>query len=193
VSNASLARLVRQAGYSLLPSWARFPILRHSWRLFPVRPHVNAFAAALGAGTLNSDPAALGDVRAQRPCTNAVIASTRAFCAAQNAAPFKRRSIGGICELTAWLDGEPMAGMLASVVFDEVECVEFNEVAGLGITAGSGTAYTRSGPIVATAAARRRCAKMSISGQIWITAKPEIAPTAMAPAIPARMSRMGEK
>jgi hypothetical protein len=69
--------------------------------------------------------------------------------------------------LTAWaLDGEPMAGMLASVVFDEVESVEFEEVAGLGVTAGSGTAYTRSGgPIVATAAARRRCAKMSIRGK----------------------------
>jgi hypothetical protein len=97
--------------------------------------------------------------------------------------------------LTAWaLDGEPMAGMLASVVFDEVESVEFEEVAGLGVTAGSGTAYTRSGgPIVATAAARRRCAKMSISGQIWITAKPEIAPTAMVPKIIPSMSRMGEK
>jgi hypothetical protein len=79
-----------------------------------------------------------------------------------------------------------MAGMLASVVFDEVESVE---VAGLGVTAGSGTAYTRSGPTVATATARRRCTKMSISGQIWITAKPEIAPTA----IPSKVSRVGEK
>ena len=90
-------------------------------------------------------------------------------------------------------DGEPMAGTLASVVVDEVECVELDEVAGVGATVGSGTAYTRGGPIVATEAARRRCAKISISGQIWITAKAEIAPTAMAPAILARMSRMGEK
>ena len=96
--------------------------------------------------------------------------------------------------MTAWLDGEPMAGMLASVVFDEVECVEFNEVAGLGITAGSGTAYTRSGSIAATVAVvRRRCAKVSIAGQTWITAKPEIAAIAMAPAIPARLGRAGEK
>jgi hypothetical protein len=90
-------------------------------------------------------------------------------------------------------DGEPMAGTLASIVVDEVECVELDEVAGLGVTVGSSTVYTRSGPIVTTGAARRRCAKISISGQIWITAKAEIAPTAMAPAMLARMSRMGEK
>ena len=80
-----------------------------------------------------------------------------------------------------------MAGMLASVIFDEVKSVEFNDV--VGVTAGSGTAYTRSGQTVATATARRRCAKMLISGQIWITAKPEIAPTA----IPSKVSRVGEK
>jgi hypothetical protein len=90
-------------------------------------------------------------MRAQRSCTNAVIASTRPFCVAQNAALFKRRSIGG----TAWaLDGEPMAGMLASVLFAEVECVEFDEVVELGVTAESGSAYTRSGSIAATAAVR---------------------------------------
>jgi hypothetical protein len=75
--------------------------------------------------------------------------------------------------------------MLASVV------VEF---AGLGVTAGSGTAYTRSDSIAATVAVvRRRCAKVSIAGQTWITAKPEIAAIAMAPATPARLSRVGEK
>jgi hypothetical protein len=86
-----------------------------------------------------------------------------------------------------------MAGTLASLVFDEVECVELDEAAGLGVTVSSGIAYTRSAPVVAPGAARRRCATISISGHIWITAKAEIAPTAMAPAILARMSRMGEK
>ena len=92
--------------------------------------------------------------------------------------------------MTAWAsDGEPMAGMLASVVFDEIESVEFDEAAGVGVTAGSGTAYTRSASIAATATVRRRCAKIPISGQIWITAKPEIAATA----IPSKLSRRGEK
>jgi len=128
----------------------------------------------------------LGDASAQRWCTNAVIASTRTFCAAQNAVPFKLRSIGGICELSAIAsDGEPTARMLASVV------VEF---AALGVIASSGTAYTRSGSIAATVAVvRRRCAKMSIAGQTWITAKLEIAAVAMAPTIPATLSRVGEK
>jgi hypothetical protein len=67
--------------------WPCFPTVRHSRLLFPVRPLLNPFAAAVGAGTPNSDSATLDDARAQRSCTNAVIASTRAFCAAQNAAP----------------------------------------------------------------------------------------------------------
>ena len=82
-------------------------------------------------------------------------------------------------------DGEPTAGMLASIV------VEF---AALGVIASSGTAYTRSGSIAANVAVvRRRCAKMSIAGQTWITAKLEIAAVAMAPTIPATLSRVGEK
>ena len=81
----------------------------------------------------------------------------------------------------------------ASVVFAEVECVEFDEVAGLGVTAESGSAYTRSGSIAATGAVRRPCAKRPIPGQTLTTRNPEIAPTAMAPAILARLSRMGEK
>jgi hypothetical protein len=52
-----------------------------------------------------------------------------------------------------------MAGMLASVVFAEVECVEFDEVAGLGVTAESGSAYTRSGSIAATGTVRNPARK----------------------------------
>jgi hypothetical protein len=78
-----------------------------------------------------------------------------------------------------------MAAMVASIV------VEF---AGFGVTVGSGTAYMRAGSIAATVVVvRRRCAKMSIAGQTWITAKPEIAAIAMAPARTARLSRVGEK
>jgi hypothetical protein len=77
-----------------------------------------------------------------------------------------------------------MAGIVSVVV----------EFAGLGVTAGSGTAYTRSGSITATVAiVRRRCAKVSIAGQTWTTAKPEIAAMAIAPAIPTRLSQVGEK
>jgi hypothetical protein len=75
-----------------------------------------------------------------------------------------------------------MAGMIASVS------------AGLGVIVGSGTAYTRSGSIAAiVAVVRRRCAKVSIVGQTWITGKAEIAAIAMTQAIPARLTRVGEK
>ena len=157
--------------------------------LFPVRPGTSTRLLTLAACKPKSDSAPLGDASPALvyQCSNSFDAT---LLRSPERGPFQtavdwRNGLGLRRRTNGW--------DAASVVFAEVECVEFDEAAGLGVTAGSGTAYTRSGPTVATEAARRRCAKISISGQIWITAKAEIAPTAMAPAILARMSRMGEK